>query len=75
MGGASACFIDEDNSRSRDSKMAALFNTEHGTWTQLPSMPESCFHAGVFSVGLKIYVLGGEFASEGPLAHLVLILN
>ena len=75
MGGASACFTDEDNSCSRDSKMAALFNTEHGSWTQLPSMPESCFHTGVCCVGSKIYVIGGEFVSEGPLAHLVLILN
>ena len=39
---------------------AGLFDIETGMWTEVPPMPESRDGAGIFRIGSKIYLLGGQ---------------
>eukprot|EP00579_Thalassiosira_antarctica_P021840 CAMPEP_0201963106 /NCGR_PEP_ID=MMETSP0904-20121228/9080_1 /ASSEMBLY_ACC=CAM_ASM_000553 /TAXON_ID=420261 /ORGANISM="Thalassiosira antarctica, Strain CCMP982" /LENGTH=178 /DNA_ID=CAMNT_0048509651 /DNA_START=31 /DNA_END=564 /DNA_ORIENTATION=+ len=46
------------------SDTTGIFNTDTGIWTQLPQMPEPRYGAGIFRIGSRIYVLGGEKSEE-----------
>ena len=63
---SSACFADEGRSQVFQCQCttAAVHNNNLGTWTVLPQMPEYRFGAGVFRVGPRIYVLGGQRVND-----------
>lgn len=44
----------------RDVNTAAIFNTDTGMWTQMPSMPDFRHKCGIFRIGSRIYLIGGE---------------
>lgn len=53
----------------RDSVTTGIFDIDTGIWTQLPQMPEPRSGAGIFRIGSRIYVLGGERSYEWDEAY------
>jgi hypothetical protein len=48
------------------SNVTAIFDVQRLSWRRLPDMPEGRYNAGVFRVGHRIFVLGGEADADHP---------
>jgi len=58
-------WLDRQDITCEASATSGLFNIDTGIWAELPPMPEPRSGAGIFRIGSKIYVMGGERSDEG----------